>query len=263
MTQSALQPSVRTTQRNTRIRPFGLADAIDLLITRFNALAPLAPQDHDLLRRLPGPMETLPSTHELSPAQPWFLISGWACRFRMLSDGRRQIIGVILPGDSIGVNERGKPFGQCGVATMTPCRAISAAPVLMAMAGPGHDQLKRALAAAAALDGGFLLDQIVRLGRQTAMERLAHLLLELQWRLEQVGLARERQFPLPLTQEVLADATGLSIVHVNRTLQQMRRERMIELRHSVVTLLEPAQLAVLADFRAPDPLHWPEPAAEA
>ncbi|MEJ0059028.1 MAG: helix-turn-helix domain-containing protein [Terricaulis sp.] len=265
MTESALHSPISSprTQRSTRIRPFGLADGIDLLITRLNALAPLAAQDHDLLRRLPGPLENLCTAQTLDPALPRFLISGWACRYRMLSDGRRQIFAVVLPGDSIGLSERGRPLGQCGVITMTPCRTIGASSFLMASANPAHNALKRAQEAASALEASFLLDQIVRLGRQTAMERLAHLLLELQWRLAQVGLTHERQFPLPLTQEVLADTTGLSIVHVNRTLQQMRRERLIELRHSMVTLLEPEQLARIADYRAPDPMQWTEPALEA
>jgi CRP-like cAMP-binding protein len=265
MTESALhsrfgRPSVRTTQRSTRIRPFGLADGVELLLTRFKGIAP---QDHDLLRRLPGPLENISAAHELSGREPRFLISGWACRFRQLSDGRRQILTMILPSDSIGLDQRAGPLSHCGVITLTPCRAIGAGSVLTAMASPGHAYLKQAIDTAAALENSFLLDQIVRLGRQTAMERIAHLLLELQWRLEQVGLTQERQFPLPLTQEVLADATGLSIVHVNRTLQQMRRERLIELRHSTVTLLDTGQLVAIADYRAPDPSLWAEPAAEA
>ncbi len=103
------------------------------------------------------------------------------------------------------------------------------------------------------LDEASLLDHIVRLGRQTAYERMAHLLLELRWRLAEVGLGDERKFPLPLTQEVLADALGLSIVHVNRTLQQLRREGLLEMRAGFVELLKPDVLIATSDFRLPQP----------
>jgi DNA-binding transcriptional MocR family regulator len=68
-----------------------------------------------------------------------------------------------------------------------------------------------------------------------------------------VGLGNERKFPLPLTQEVLADALGLSIVHVNRTLQQLRREGLLEMRGGFVELLKPELLVATSDFRLPQP----------
>jgi CRP-like cAMP-binding protein len=80
---------------------------------------------------------------------------------------------------------------------------------------------------------------------------MAHFFLELQRRLEVTGLGDSQRFPLPLTQEILADALGLSIVHVNRTLQHLRREQLIELRSGVAILLQPAALAQIADYRAP------------
>ena len=79
-------------------------------------------------------------------------------------------------------------------------------------------------------------DQITRLGRRTAYERFGNLLLELYHRLHVVGLARDGRFALPLTQEMLADALGLSVVHVNRTVQQMRRDGLLELRAGTVVI---------------------------
>jgi CRP-like cAMP-binding protein len=102
---------------------------------------------------------------------------------------------------------------------------------------------------------------MVRLGQQTAYERVAHFLLELQRRLQIAGLGDSQRFPLPLTQEMLADSLGLSIVHVNRTLQHLRREKLIELRSGVAILLEPQTLSGICDYdavgalRAPAPLH--------
>lgn len=247
----------RAAQRSSRVRAFGLAEGLQILSRRLNALTPLSPQDEAFLRGLGGPLEIQPAARELSPPQePRFLVAGWACRFRLLSDGRRQIIGFLLPGDALGLSETARPLESCRVTTLTHCRALSAGPVPNAIREKQHTQLARALRLANALDESFLLDHIVRLGRQTANERLCHLLLELRWRLAQAGLTQGWHFPLPLTQEMLADATGLSIVHVNRTLQQMRREKLIELRHGMVHLLQPDLLAEIADFHAPDPGQW-------
>nr|WP_281372616.1 helix-turn-helix domain-containing protein [Phenylobacterium haematophilum] len=93
----------------------------------------------------------------------------------------------------------------------------------------------------------------MRLGRQTAYERLCHLLLEIRDRLLLVGMASETHFAMPMTQETLADATGLSIVHVNRILQQLRRERLLELQAGKAHLRDPAALAAIADYKAPQP----------
>ena len=121
--------------------------------------------------------------------------------------------------------------------------------------GRAHDDgVASACVRAVGLEETRLFDHIVRLGRQSAFERVTHLLLELHERLAVVGLAFENRFPLPLTQEVLADALGLSIVHVNRTLQQLRRGGLIDTRAGWVTLRDHEQMASLANFRpAPKP----------
>jgi len=102
-----------------------------------------------------------------------------------------------------------------------------------------------------------LRDQVVRLGRQSAHQRLIHLLLEFHARLMAVGLARERGFHLPLSQEILSDALGLSVVHTNRILQQLKREQLIESRGGNIVLCDLQRMMELVDYR-PSP-HWPEP----
>jgi hypothetical protein len=99
------------------------------------------------------------------------------------------------------------------------------------------------------LDEASILDQIVRLGRLTALERMAHLLLELYSRLNRVGLTMGRRFSAPITQETLANALGLSVVHINRTLQQLRRERLIEMRAGFVELLQIDTLRSISSYR--------------
>jgi CRP-like cAMP-binding protein len=180
--------------------------------------------------------------------RPRFILSGWACRQRVLPDGRRQIFSFLLPGDHLGLSRRPGPE-LSSVTALTALETADAEPLLAAIQAGRAPGLARAHACAEPIEQTQLFDHMVRLGRQTAYERVAHFLLELQHRLEVVGLGDAQRFPLPLTQEVLADALGLSIVHVNRTLQQLRRERLIELRSGVAILLERELLANIADYR--------------
>jgi hypothetical protein len=94
----------------------------------------------------------------------------------------------------------------------------------------------------------MLRDQVVRLGRLSAFERLAHLLLEMHERLFHVGLANVNAFHMPLRQEMIADLLGLSVVHVSRTSQQLKSERLAQVRSSHVTLLDRARLVEVANY---------------
>jgi len=98
------------------------------------------------------------------------------------------------------------------------------------------------------LDESFLVNQVVRLGRQSAYERLIHLLLEFHDRLKARDAVEDGSFVMPFTQEVLSDALGLSTVHTNRTLQQLRREHLIETHAATVRLVDPLLLAEISDY---------------
>jgi hypothetical protein len=146
-----------------------------------------------------------------------------------MCDGRRQILRVVLAGDAIGGHAGTHAAAMDNIVALTPLTIIEV-PDFALMAAPPkcHSNIGKAVALAVSRRELVLLDQILRLGCLTAFERMADLLLDLWRRLTVVGLADGRGFPLPLTQEVLADVLGLSIVHVNRTLQQLRRERLID-----------------------------------
>lgn len=176
---------------------------------------------------------------------PSILLEGWACRVRQYPDGRRQILGFILPGEMIGVCRHHEPLALTSVVAATP---VTLFPTPLAETGKGAG-LDEAYAVSAALEQSYLFRHIARLGRLNAYERLLDWLLETRDRLALSGLANEAGFRLPLTQEVLADALGLTSVHVNRTLQLMRREKLIELSGGVVRLIDPERLAGLVDYR--------------
>lgn len=238
-----------------RFKPRVAPRPVEAIIRRLRTLTPLADLEVELLGSLADRRERHTAGDELisegqTARRPRFLVSGWAASQRMLSDGRRQIFALSLPGDGIGICERPAPPALSTVVALTSLETVDAEPVLEAVQAGRAPGLGRALSIAAVLDQMRMLDHIVRLGQQTAYERLAHFLLEMQRRMEAAGLGDAQRFPLPLTQEILADALGLSIVHVNRTLQQLRRERLIELRSGVAILLQPDALASIADYRA-------------
>lgn len=240
----------------TRFVPRFANRTLEPVVRRLSASAPLSAEEQAFVRMLSDRRERHAVGDELvaegqSERRARFIVSGWASRQRVLPDGRRQIFAFLLPGDGLNLGARPAPPALTSVVATTPLETVDAEPLVEAARSGRAPGLLRAFAAADRLDQAKLLDHVVRLGRRTAYERVAHFLLELQDRMETVGLGDSQRFPLPLTQEVLADALGLSIVHVNRTLQQLRRERLIELRSGVAILLQRDILAAIADWKRP------------
>lgn len=177
------------------------------------------------------------------------IVSGWACEMRLLPDGRRQIFSFLLPGDPFIIEEN-TDLGGRGIVALTRLEVIDWTNPLLGVA-EARDALARAVEEAARIKQDRMLDQMVRIGRLTAPERVLHLLLELYYRLEAVGLVRGDSFRIPLTQALFADALGLSLVHINRTLTQLRRQGHIVLSGGSVTLVDREKLSAIAFFTCP------------
>lgn len=243
-----------------RWRALGLdtSSHADLLVRRLSRLAQLSDRDVGLIHAMASHTEEIPAGTELiregeALDSPRLLMAGWACRFRTLPDGRRQIFEFILPGDIYGLCLRPLAIALTTSLALTPvviadAASLGAATTTDAESYPG---LTEACYAAASLDEAYLLNQLMRVGRQTAFERTAHFILEIHERLSVVGLAGETTVAIPLTQEIMADALGLSVVHLNRTLQQLRRNELIEFKGGLVRLLQPDRLSEIANFRIP------------
>jgi len=235
----------------------------DLLVTRFNKLGPLSEQERGVLRLIEGrPKHTYrPDSRLLRESAEMrgshFIVTGWAAHVRELSNDRRQITSVLVPGDPIGLALQPQPLSPTSVVALTPLRTVEAPEIPLAWRDrdrvPG---LSRALDLAAAEQECFLLSHIARLGRQTAHERVASWILELEYRLSSRGLSNSGAFAFPLTQEILADVLGLSVVHVNRTLQQMRRDGHIELARGRLAILNREALRAAGEFKAPLLSSW-------
>lgn len=176
------------------------------------------------------------------------VVSGWAYETRILPDGRRQIFGFALPGDVVELPASSN-YGQRALVALTRLEVVDAAVVCRAD-GPDGKTAQEAVERALQLRSERLFDHMVRIGRLTSKERVLNLLLELHDRLRAVHLVKDGVFRVPVTQEMFADTLGLSIVHINRTLQRLRRDGSIVVRGGAVTIPHPDRLASAACYPA-------------
>jgi CRP-like cAMP-binding protein len=229
-----------------------------IFVRRLEAVNNLSDTEKALIGRLSVFRESIqagrPFWRQGQPVAARVIISGWACRQRTLPDGRRQIFGLLLPGDTVGLNVVTAPLDQMSTVAINRVESMDALMLreILTLGDGRYGRLKAAVNETRRLEDVYLLNHVMRLGRQSALERLAHLILEIQERCRLAGLLRGGRFPMPLTQEVLSDALGLSIVHVNRTLQQLKREGLIEAKGGQATILDQRRLENIADYGSHD-----------
>lgn len=190
------------------------------------------------------------------PDHVHLILDGWACRYKVLPDGTRQIMAFLVPGDFCDLHVTILGEMDHSIAALTAAE-VCYVPCDRMDALTERPQLSRAFWWATLVDEGVLRAWIVNLGRRDAYEAVAHLFCELHVRLKNVGLVEDDCFDLPLTQEVLADALGLTPVHVNRVLQRLRQEELISLHGGALTILDAARLRKAAGFN-PNYLHVKE-----
>jgi CRP-like cAMP-binding protein len=230
------------------------------VVRRLSALAPLSDAGIALLIKAlgdrtqrAGPGEDLICEGD-RPDRVRIILSGWLTRYKTLADGRRQIVNFLLPGDVCDAHAYLLRQMDHSIGTLTPV-------VYAEMEAARFEEL---LAADRSLAAAFRVETLasmaiqrewaINLGRRVALERVAHLLCEIFERLRPVGLLEGNSCAFPITQMDLADATGLSVVHVNRTIQELRAGNLIVLRERTLTINDLDALKNLALF-SPSYLH--------
>lgn len=182
------------------------------------------------------------------------LLDGWAGRVKTLADGQRSIIALHISGDFIDLHSLLlKPMDHT-ISALTNCRMALVPHDHLREITHHHPHLTRLLWLDTLIDAAIHREWLAVLGRLPAQGQMAHLLCELYLRLTVVGAAQDHRFVLPLTQGVLADVLGLSPVHVNRTIQDLRREELVHWAGSVVQIKDWNRLVQLAEFN-PDYLN--------
>ena len=170
------------------------------------------------------------------PRQVYSLYAGWAFQYRLLGDGRRQIFSFLLPGDFIGVRPLNDSPLCYSVQALTRVEACSFDTDELARLFQGRNDLKKKITTNFYQETSLLASRLVDVGRRTATERIIRLILEIEGHLKSRGLVSENTFPFPLRQTHIADALGLTAVHVNRTINVLRREGLITFRRGSMTL---------------------------
>jgi CRP-like cAMP-binding protein len=227
------------------------------LLRKLETIADLSDEERREILRLPLNVKVFEADTDIvrqgdHPSDCCLILDGLTCRYKILSDGRRQITGFYIPGDVPDLQSLFLSFLDNSLGTLVTCR-VAMIP---------HQSLRNLFLRLPNLAGIFWRDTLIDaamfrewmigLGRRSAYQRMAHLLCELQMRLHAVGLAREHGYDLPITQTELGDALGLSTVHVNRVLQDLRAEGLIILRGGSLNIPNWEALQDAAEF---DPIY--------
>jgi CRP-like cAMP-binding protein len=184
------------------------------------------------------------------PGPVFVMLEGWAFRYKVLPSGSRQIMAFLMPGDACDLHIGMLAEMDHGIQTVTHSIVATISRATMDDIMGSHPAIARAMYVAQLIDEGTLRAWIVSLGRRSSVERVAHLALELFLRAVRIGLSDGNAMELPLSQAVLADALGMTPVHINRILQELRRSGAIELRRGVLRIQDPGMLTRISGFDA-------------
>ncbi|GJD93137.1 Crp/Fnr family transcriptional regulator [Methylobacterium iners] len=229
------------------------------LVRKLTGFCELTEADQRLLEQITAKPSVVKARTDLIcegdvPDGVFLILEGFACRYKLRSSGARHITAYLLPGDLGDVDVGLLPRMDHTIGTLSPCRVVRLDHPVIEDLLQNHPRIGRALRIGKLVDEATLREWLVNVGCRTATERVAHLLCELLLRLRVVGLAPSDSYTLSLFQRDIADTTGLSNVQVNRSLQKLRRQGLIELRSKSLRILDLPGLQAVAEFK-PDYLH--------
>jgi len=229
------------------------------LIEKLDRLATLSDEDRDLLAALPYSVEAVPSATVLvregtSISRCCLLVEGYACRHKTTAEGKRQIVSFHLPGELLDIQHLLLARADHNVEAITEAKiAWVSTEKLKALAFERPD-IGQALWLDVLIDASIFREWVLNVGRRDAKTRIAHMLCEFGARAIKAGVETEGELKLPLTQEQIADATGLTTVHVNRMLRALREDGALSVASRGVHITDFRLLRDLAEFD-PSYLH--------
>lgn len=213
----------------------------------------LTDEDIDALDDACRNSKVFPPRHDLiregdKPGPVFVMLTGWACRYKMLPEGGRQIVAFMMPGDFCDMHVAVLDEMDHSIATLTEARVASIGRDEMEELIALRPSITRAFWRTQIVDESVLRAWIVSMGRRNAIERVAHLLCELFVRATNIGMLMESSFELPFTQVTLADSLGLTPVHVNRVLRELKDRKAIALKRGKLSIIDTLKLANIAGF---------------
>lgn len=230
------------------------------LVRKLSHFTRLAPADIEMLERISekrvrhfeGNADIVEEGE--APAYINLIIEGWACRYKTLEDGRRQIVAFFLPGDMCDLNVFILKQMDHSIAAITPVVVSEIGRDAFEEMMHGHPRITQALWWETLVTAAVQREWTVNLGQRSAPERMAHLFCELFIRMRAAGLTDGNSCEFPLTQSQLGETIGMSLVHVNRTLQDLRAADLVELANRRLTIIDFPALKRMAMFN-PNYLH--------
>lgn len=181
------------------------------------------------------------------PGPVFVILEGWACRYKILPSGTRQILAYLMPGDSCDLNISLLAQMDHSIQTITDCCVATVErPVFVDLMK--RDGIAHVLYISQLIDEGTMRAWITSMGRRTSVERVAHLMCELYIRARNVGLTDKPEFDLPLSQSLLADSLGMTSVHLNRVLKTLRASGAMTLTRGNLLITDPDKLVRIAGF---------------
>ncbi|OHV17900.1 Crp/Fnr family transcriptional regulator [Methylorubrum extorquens] len=227
--------------------------AAALLIRKLKSIAPLTDEQCQAIERLPVRTHTLAAHHDIMrdgdrPAHCCLMLDGWACRYKLLGDGRRQILSFHMPGDIPDLQTLHIPTMDYSLASMTKATVAFIPHDSLSGLVSRHPGVGAILWRETLIDAAIFRAWMIGMGRRSAFQQVAHLFCEVYMKLQAAGLADHYRCPLPITQIDLADALGLTSVHVNRVLREMRGRALITLRENTLVIEAWDELLRIAEF---------------
>jgi CRP-like cAMP-binding protein len=228
------------------------------LTEKLRDFARLSDEDTRVLDDLVGSARPIPARTDIiregeKPSDVHLVMDGFACRYKILPNGKRHIMDYLVPGDFCDLHVFILSEMDHSLGTLSPCSVVDIPrpKILSLLERPA---IARAFWIAALVDEATLREWLVNIGSRSAEDRVGHLLCELLLRLRAVGMANGDSYELPITQGEIADTMGLSDVHMNRVIQRLRKQKLIALTGKNLVILDYDRLAKVSSFN-PNYLH--------
>lgn len=230
------------------------------LVKKLGSYVDLSPKEIALLEQASARVQTVEARTDViregeAPCDVHLVVSGLACRYKLLEDGSRQIVAFLIPGDFCDLNVFILSQMDHTIGAISPVEMVWL-PREQMLELMSHPNISRAMWLVSLVDEATLREWITNLGQRSAEHRLAHLFCELYLRMKTVGLTNGYEFELPVTQAELGDTLGLSTVHVNRSLQSLKAANLATFKGKKIIINDMTKLKKISGFRD-NYLHLP------
>jgi len=237
--------------------PTALLPHTSLMIRKIEGKFSLTAEEKQALQKLPVQTQDVKSNHDIvtmgdRPRQCCLLLEGFSCVYKLTLEGKRQIMSLHIPGDMPDLQSLHLHVIDINIASLSPCKLGYIQHQDLHLLFERHPRLIAAFWHETLVDAAIFREWLLNVGQRDGYSRIAHIICELLLRLKAVGLVEDNTFDMPITQAELADATGMTPVHVNRVLQALRNDGLIISHRRKITIPDWQKLQEAGEF---DPLY--------